>query len=88
MLWLGIHQIFTFHSTYYRWSIIHMHICTVFLRKKKIFFGRGLHFIDLADTSETTSIQGLHFISLCFFLRIRHIDFNVDNQILDIVHLF
>ncbi len=37
--------------------------------KKKDFFGRGLHFIDLADTSETTSIQGLHFISLCFFFK-------------------
>lgn len=32
-------------------------------------FGRGLHLIDLADTSETTSIQGLHFISLCFFFK-------------------
>ncbi len=37
--------------------------------KKKIFFGRGLHFIDLADTSETTSIQGLHFISLWVFFK-------------------
>ncbi len=45
--------------------------------------GRGLHFIDLVDTSETTSIQGLDFtICVCFFIYflLLDIDFNVANQ--------
>lgn len=80
MLWLGKNEIFTFRSTYYRRLIIHLHICTVFV--KTYFFGCGFHFIDLVHTSETTSVQGLHFIILCFFVYffLLDIDFNVANQ--------